>query len=72
MVAPARPVERQTVSLPTAFRVLGVSRQKGYDLVNRGAFPLPLIKLGSRHVVSKRALDALLDERKQARATRFA
>lgn len=54
--------DRQTVDAPEAFRVLGISRTTGYTLIARGEFPVPIIRLGRRVVVSKRALEALLNQ----------
>ncbi len=62
MVAQKERVERQTVNLPDAFKMLGISRPVGYELARRDA--LPVIRLGHRMVVSKRALEDLLSERK--------
>ena len=35
----------------TAGNILGIGRSVSYDLVKNGAFPAPLISVGSRHVV---------------------
>lgn len=59
-------VERQTVNLPDAFKMLGISRPVGYELAKRDALPVPVIRLGNRMVVSKRALEDLLNERKSS------
>ena len=64
MVAEKNIVERQTVNLPDAFKMLGISRPVGYELAKRDALAVPVIRLGHRMVVSKRALDDLLNERK--------
>lgn len=64
MVAEKPKVERQTVNLPDAFRMLGISRPVGYELARRDQLPVPVIRLGNRMVVSKRALEDLLNERK--------
>lgn len=57
-------VERQTVNLPDAFKMLGISRPVGYELARRDELPVPVIRLGNRMVVSKRALEAVLSATK--------
>jgi predicted DNA-binding transcriptional regulator AlpA len=64
MVTTTRDAERQTVNMPTAFKMLGISRPVGYDLARRGALPVPVIRMGNRMVVSKRALEAVLNATK--------
>lgn len=54
--------DRQTVNLSDVAKVLGISRPVAYALAQKGEFPLPIIRLGRRMVVSKRALNALLDQ----------
>lgn len=56
--------ERETVNMPTVFRALGISRPVGYELAKRDALPVPVIRLGNRMVVSKRALEAVLNATK--------
>lgn len=53
-------VERRTVSVTEAARILGISRAHAYDCVRSGE--LPAIVLGRRIVVSKAALDRILGE----------
>ena len=64
MVTTTNDTERQTVNMPTAFKMLGISRPVGYELAKRDALPVPVIRLGNRMVVSKRALDAVLNATK--------
>jgi excisionase family DNA binding protein len=52
-------VERQTLSVEQAAAVLGLSRGAAYLAARRGE--LPVLKIGRRLVVPKRALDALLN-----------
>ena len=40
-----------TTTLTTAASVLGISRSHAYRLAADGAFPAPLIRVGTRHVV---------------------
>lgn len=56
----AVPIERQTLNIEDAARRLGINRSTAYELVRRGEFPVPIIRLGRRIVVSRHALDALL------------
>ncbi len=53
--------ERLTLSIPEAAKVLGISRGLAYSLARRDALPVPVIKLGRRLVLSRRAVEALLD-----------
>jgi excisionase family DNA binding protein len=48
-----------TLTVEEAARVLGISRTLAYDLVTRGE--LPVVRLGRRIVVPRRALESLLD-----------
>lgn len=64
MTDPSPSVERQTVTLPVVFKMLGISRPVGYRLANENALPVPVIRMGNRSVVSKRALDAVLNATK--------
>ena len=49
-----------TMTIPEVARVLGISRGLAYDLANRDALPVPVIKLGRRMVLSRKAVEALL------------
>lgn len=64
MVTTKNTVERQTVNLPDAFKMLGISRPVGYELAKQDKLPVPVIRLGNRMVVSKRALEAVLNATK--------
>lgn len=48
------------VDVVTAGRALGIGRGTAYRLVRQGAFPLPVLSLGSRHVVVAEELRRLL------------
>jgi excisionase family DNA binding protein len=50
------PDQRLTVDVPTAARLLGISRGGAYELARRGELP-GAIRLGQRVVVSRRALE---------------
>lgn len=49
-----------TTNLPTAASVLGISRSQAYHLVATDAFPLPVIRAGSRIIVPVAGLLRLL------------
>ncbi len=51
--------EAQTIAVPRAARLLGISRVSAYKAVERGE--LPAIRLGRRVLVLRRALDRLLE-----------
>lgn len=51
-------IDRKTVTVEEAARVLGISRNGAYLAARRG--DLPAIRIGKRFVVSKAALEKLL------------
>ena len=51
---------RETASLTEVAARLGIARSTCYELAAAGRLPLPVIALGRRRVVPRRALDALL------------
>lgn len=51
-------MERQTLTVAEAGRLLGIGRASAYQAVTRGE--IPTIRLGRRLVVPKAALDRLL------------
>ena len=53
-------IERQTLTVEEAARVLGISRSSAYEAVRRGE--LPPVKIGRRYVVPRVALERLLDQ----------
>jgi excisionase family DNA binding protein len=55
-------VERQTVTLTEAAKILGISRSKAYRLVAAGTFPVPVIRVGGSVVVPVKPLQRLLEE----------
>ena len=57
--------EKLTMTIPEVARALGMSRGLAYDLARRDALPVPVIKLGRRMVLSRRAVEALLEAGKQ-------
>ncbi len=57
-------IDRQTVNIETVGKMLGISRPVAYELARRDQLPVPVIRLGRRMVVSKRALEEVLTARK--------
>ena len=54
-------IERLTVDASVAFKALGISRNTGYSLIQRGEFPLPVIKAGKRLLIPKVEIEKLLN-----------
>ena len=50
---------RKTVDLPEACSWLGIGRSHGYNHAGLDEFPVPVIRLGRRIMVSREALEAL-------------
>ena len=48
------------MSIPEFARACSISRGLAYDLARRDKLPVPVIKLGRRLVLSRRAVEALL------------
>jgi excisionase family DNA binding protein len=42
--------------------LLGINRSTAFELIRRGTFPLPVLKLGRRLVVPRRAVEELLGD----------
>lgn len=53
--------ERLTMNLAEFAKATGCSRGLIYDLARQGKLPVPVIRLGRRMVLSRRAVEALLD-----------
>jgi predicted DNA-binding transcriptional regulator AlpA len=51
-----------TVSVPEAARALGISSWLAYELIKRGEFPVPTLRLGARHRVPTELLRRVLEE----------
>lgn len=64
MAAQVQDVSRETLNIETVGKMLGISRPVAYELARRDQLPVPVIKLGRRMVVSKRALEAVLSAEK--------
>jgi excisionase family DNA binding protein len=54
-----------TITIPEAAKALGISRNLAYELARRDKLPVPVIKLGKRMVLSRKAVEALLEAGKQ-------
>ena len=54
--------ERQTLTIEEAAKVLGIGRQLAYDKAKTGE--IPVIKIGRRLLVPRRALEKLLADPK--------
>lgn len=52
------------MNLETAGQILGISRPTMYDLARRDALPVPVIRIGRRMVVSRLAIEHLLEDEK--------
>jgi excisionase family DNA binding protein len=53
-------IERQTLTVEEAARVLGIGRSAAYLAAQRG--DLPVIRIGRRYVVPRAALKRMLDQ----------
>ena len=53
------------ISINSFARVMGISRGLAYDLARRDELPVPVIRLGRRMVLSRKAVEALLEAGKQ-------
>ena len=51
-------MDRKTLTVPEAARLLGISKNSAYDAANRG--DLPVIRICKRFLVPKSALENLL------------
>ena len=49
-----------TMTIPEVAKALGISRGLAYDLARRNELPVPVIKLGRRMVLSRKAVEVLL------------
>lgn len=56
-------IDRETINIPQVAKILGISAPVAYQLAREDRLPAPVIKLGRRLVVSRRALEAVLDRR---------
>ncbi len=52
--------EQLTMTIPEFARACSISRGLAYDIARRDALPVPVIKLGRRMVLSRKAVELLL------------
>jgi len=52
---------RLTMTIPEVAAAVGCSRNLAYDLARQDKLPIPVIRLGKRLVVSRKAVLALLE-----------
>ena len=52
--------EKLTMTIPEVAYALGISRNLAYELAKRDELPVPVIKLGRRMVLSRKAVELLL------------
>jgi predicted DNA-binding transcriptional regulator AlpA len=53
-------MEKRTLDIPEVARILGVSRNSAYVAARDGTLPVPVLRIGRRMVVPRRALEDLL------------
>ncbi|MFC1875174.1 helix-turn-helix domain-containing protein [Chloroflexota bacterium] len=58
-------IESLTMTITEFAAVCSISRGLAYDLARRDKLPVPVIKLGKRMVLSRKAVVALLEAGKQ-------
>jgi len=54
--------ERLTVDAKFAFKMLGISKNTGYGLIQRGEFPCQVVRAGRRLLIPKISISQLLGE----------
>ncbi len=57
-------IQSRTLNIEDAGAMLGISRPTSYKLARADQFPVPVIRIGRRMVVSRQAIDALLSRQK--------
>ena len=55
-------LHRLTMNIDDVAPLLGINRSTAYELIRRGTFPLPVIQLGRRVVVPRKAVEELLGD----------
>jgi excisionase family DNA binding protein len=53
-------VRRLTMNIDDVAPLLGINRSTAYELIRRNAFPLPVLKLGRRLLIPRKAVADLL------------
>jgi len=59
----------ETMPLLEFAGIIGISTTHAYDLARKNELPVPVFKAGQKWIVSRRAVDALLDARHPVTAT---
>ena len=54
--------QKLTMTISEFAEASGISRNLAYDLARRNELPVPVIRFGRRMVVSRKALERLLEE----------
>lgn len=54
--------ESLIITIPSAAKVLGISRGLAYQLARQDKLPVPVIRLGRRMVLSRKAVERLLSD----------
>jgi predicted DNA-binding transcriptional regulator AlpA len=57
--------ERLTMTIPEFAAACSISRGLAYDLARRDALPIKVIKLGRRMMLSRKAVETLLEASKK-------
>jgi excisionase family DNA binding protein len=55
-------LQRLTMNIDQVAPLLGINRSTAYELIRLGTFPLPVIRMGRRVVVSRKAVAELLGD----------
>jgi predicted DNA-binding transcriptional regulator AlpA len=59
-------IQSRTLNIEDAGAMLGISRPTSYKLARADQFPVPVIRVGRRMVVSRSAIEELLSRQKDA------
>jgi len=59
-------IQSRTLNIEDAGTMLGISRPTSYKLARADQFPVPVIRVGRRMVVSRSAIEELLSRQKDA------
>lgn len=55
-------VRRLTMSVDDVAPLLGINRSTAYESIRLGTFPLPVLRLGRRLLIPRRAVEELLGD----------
>jgi predicted DNA-binding transcriptional regulator AlpA len=55
-------LERLTLDIDDIAPLLGINRSTAFELIRRDEFPLPVVRLGRRIVVPRKAVEELLGD----------